>query len=666
MRAVEQRAMIEHYGRRTTVRSRTGAETRKRRTRPLSKRITWRANALICLIIILGFVVTSFISYHSNREAFEQDAERVSLLTSEGIARAIDAQFTQPIDVSLTMANDSLLKESLREELQRADDPAFVESLRTYLDAYRVKYGFDSVFLTSSATSRYYHFNGIDRTLERNNPENTWYFDFLEGTQDYALNIDNDEAMSNEITVFVNCRIVDEGTTIGIVGVGFNIDDLRTLFSSYEEQTDTHAYLVDGEGAVKVSTDGRDVEQANLFTDTAFAEFRDQALGNRAEEQSLWYSGAGGSGYLVSQYVPYLDWFLVVDHDTSSLTAQTTQQLSLALGVIAVVIVLVLVATTSIFRRYNDLIVKQTTAAEQEHKSIFQEAAEQIYENIYEVDITNNRAASEDTEQYFKSLGVPGKMPYDQALIIIAEKQIKEEFRESYLHTFSSASVEQAYERGEDTLTLDFMIAENDASYVWMRITAHLFIWSDDGSLRMLVYRQNIDEEKRREQALIEQMQRDSLTGLYNKAATQEHIRAMLADKPDGSYAFFILDIDDFKSVNDKLGHSAGDTVLEEFALIVGGHFRREDVVGRIGGDEFVAFSPVSDAACAERKAAELVAALQCAIETDAGVCQVSSSVGVALAPAAGSDFETLYRRADRKLYRAKELGKKRYAIDAG
>ena len=101
----------------------------------MGKRITWRANALICIIILLGFALTSYISYHSNREAFEQDAERVSQLTSEGIARDIDAQFTRPIDVSLTMANDSLLKEYLTVEREHLDDADYLESLRAYLDA---------------------------------------------------------------------------------------------------------------------------------------------------------------------------------------------------------------------------------------------------------------------------------------------------------------------------------------------------------------------------------------------------------------------------------------------------------------------------------------------------------------------------------------------------
>lgn len=636
----------------------------------MGKRTTWRANALICLIIVLGFALTSYISYHSNREAFEQDAERVSELTSEGIAREIDAQFTRPIDVSLTMANDSLLKEYLRSEPNRLDDAAYLESLRAYLDAYRVKYGYDSVFLASASSQRYYHFNGIDRMLDdRGNPENDWFYAFIEGGQEYALNVDNDEAAADEITVFVNGRILDEdGATLGIVGVGFRIDDLRALFAEYEGQTGTSAYLIDDAGIVKVSTDGSDDGSTDLFASDAFAGFKERVLGDREGHQSLWYSEKSASGYLVAQYIPYLDWFLVIDHDTSALDAQVARQLTLAIVVIAAVIVLVLAATTSIFRRYNRLIVQQTTAAEQERKTIFQEAAEQLYDNIYEIDVTHDRAASEETEHYFESLGAAPSTPFSKALAVIAERQIKEEFRQQYLDTFNPASVLAAYGRGEESLTYDFIATGDDGTETWMRINAHLFTWSEDGSVRMLVYRQSIDDEKRREQAMIEQMQRDSLTGLYNKAATQEHIRARLAGAPEDAFAFLILDIDDFKLVNDRFGHSAGDTVLTEFAQAMGGQFRRDDVVGRIGGDEFVAFLHLPDATSArqttEQKAGELVRALNMGVTTDAGACTLSASVGAAVAPASGRDFETLYRRADAALYRAKAQGKNRFAID--
>lgn len=297
-------------------------------------------------------------------------------------------------------------------------------------------------------------------------------------------------------------------------------------------------------------------------------------------------------------------------------------------------------------------------ATEKVHQAVFQEATEQLYENIYEIDITHNRAASESTAGYFESLGSPPDIPFDEALRIIAQKQIKEEYREGYIHTFHPERVLEAFESGKENLQYDFMITSDGQTYYWMRITAHIFRWQEDGSVRMLVYRQNIDEQKRHELYMMEQMQRDSLTGLYNKVAAQEHVRQMLEQRPERLYAFFILDIDHFKEVNDQLGHAAGDQVLVEFSRALAGAFEKDAVVGRIGGDEFIGFLAVKDMAAAEEQAEKLLTALR--RRTEEGV-NITASIGVAVAKGQGTDFETFYKKADFALYKAKKQGRSRY-----
>ena len=301
---------------------------------------------------------------------------------------------------------------------------------------------------------------------------------------------------------------------------------------------------------------------------------------------------------------------------------------------------------------------------EQKHRSVFQEATEELYENIYEVDLTHNRAASEATARYFESLGAAPDESYDEALKTIAETQIKEEFRQGYLDTFAPARVLKAYRDGVTSLRYDFMLStDGGRTYYWMRIIARIFAWDEDNSVRMFIYRQNIDAEKRHEGYLVEQMRRDSLTGLLNKAATQEAIRARLAEHPDTRFALFILDVDKFKQVNDSLGHATGDAVLVEFARTLREQFREGDVVGRIGGDEFVAFVRVPGRETAEKKAGDLVAALRREVKTDAATCSVSASIGVALTPEAGRVFEALYRNADAALYRTKARGRDGYTF---
>ena len=107
--------------------------------------------------------------------------------------------------------------------------------------------------------------------------------------------------------------------------------------------------------------------------------------------------------------------------------------------------------------------------------------------------------------------------------------------------------------------------------------------WEEDNSVRMFSYRQNIDAQKTQEKKLLANLERDHLSSLYNKKTTQDKIIQMLHQHPEQLFAFFILDIDAFKLVNDRFGHAVGDHVIADFAHILKNQFNEQDIVGRIG-----------------------------------------------------------------------------------
>ena len=84
--------------------------------------------------------------------------------------------------------------------------------------------------------------------------------------------------------------------------------------------------------------------------------------------------------------------------------------------------------------------------------------------------------------------------------------------------------------------------------------------------------------------------QTDEMTGLLTKSATRRRIDELLEEYPDEYFAYFIFDIDNFKQANDQFGHAFGDTVIRSFTQTLFEYFRKDDTLGRIGGDEFVAF----------------------------------------------------------------------------
>lgn len=164
-------------------------------------------------------------------------------------------------------------------------------------------------------------------------------------------------------------------------------------------------------------------------------------------------------------------------------------------------------------------------------------------------------------------------------------------------------------------------------------------------------------------EAMREIASRDALTGLLNRGALEEAIDKRLKTMTDmDCCALFIVDLDNFKAVNDNLGHQAGDRLLARAAGILSGMFRATDIVGRLGGDEFVVFlngNLTED--MIKSKGQAICDQLQFALGVSAEIV-VTASVGIHLAMG-GEGFDFLYHSADLALYKAKKSGKQTYCI---
>ena len=593
----------------------------------------FKTNAVISLILLIGFALTAALSYHANYRTSLDSMEQISTLTADGICYQLTAMFTKPVNVSLTMSHDSLLREHLSKETEYLEDEKYVDTTRNYLDTYREKYGFDSVFLVSAATSRYYNFNGIDRVLTEDSPENAWYYDLLKSDAEYSMNVDNDEVegADNVLTVFVNCK------------VKFNVT----------------AGLLGEDGTIEISTAHNGHVKTDWFELNGRHNIRGQILDWREKNTNLeiWAdkeeSGKERS-YIVARYIPELNWHLVVEQNTGQLLHGIRIQIILTGILLIIIVVSVLLIITAVIRNFN----KQITELMEERQESFVRATEQLYDNIYELNITKNCSVGKRTREYFKSLGA-NDLPYSEGQRVIADKQIKEEFREGYVSTFDPPNVIREYERGNHHLRYDFQMSEDADKYFWMRIDAYVFYSAEDDSIHMFTYRKNIEEEKKIQiQAVL-----DEMTRFYSKRETERLIETVLSGTPGGRYAFFIFDIDNFKQANDCYGHRFGDFCIKEFSSIIRKHFREKDILGRIGGDEFAAFIPVPDIGWARKKAGELAEALNTVIENQDRSWQMSVSIGVAVYPEAGTLFEELYGNADKALYETKIRGRNGFTI---
>lgn len=153
----------------------------------------------------------------------------------------------------------------------------------------------------------------------------------------------------------------------------------------------------------------------------------------------------------------------------------------------------------------------------------------------------------------------------------------------------------------------------------------------------------------------------DQLTGLNNKIATERKIQEYIEQNPNKQCLFFLFDIDNFKKINDTLGHAFGDEVLRSLGSQLSNEFRVTDIIGRTGGDEFILFlKDIKTDELLEKEARRLVNFFHNFQAGEYVKYSATSSIGATVYPRDAKDYNGLYKAADNALYEAKRQGKNR------
>ncbi len=203
-----------------------------------------------------------------------------------------------------------------------------------------------------------------------------------------------------------------------------------------------------------------------------------------------------------------------------------------------------------------------------------------------------------------------------------------------------------------------------DGRSIWIEWTSSALRDEVGRVVSLLTFVRDVTHQVDTHARLLHRAERDALTGVLSRRAIMERMEAELARRShDDLLAMYFLDLDGFKQINDRLGHVRGDRLLAQVAHAVQDIVRREDAVGRLGGDEFIVLSDVADVASAESLAGKLVDVIAAAGYDLLSGLRVTASVGVAITPIhARTGFELL-QRADDAMYLAKNLGRNRWAL---
>lgn len=258
-------------------------------------------------------------------------------------------------------------------------------------------------------------------------------------------------------------------------------------------------------------------------------------------------------------------------------------------------------------------------------------------------------------------------MRYTTFMALQREHNIAPSYQKYIEENLSISKLRADYECGKHSIELEYQGYDDEKNPIWRECGIHLDQDWETGHVIAYMVLKNIDADKQKEFLLQEKASRDYLTGLYNRGAGQERIDQFLQEQAAASvehtHVFLILDLDDFKQLNDTLGHQMGDRALQDVADILRIHFREYDIICRLAGDEFVVLIKNLPYDVIRKNTGILLRKLHLQYQCGQQTVAISASAGVAVWPVHGTNFRELYEKADKALYDAKEKGKKTYEI---
>ena len=260
-----------------------------------------------------------------------------------------------------------------------------------------------------------------------------------------------------------------------------------------------------------------------------------------------------------------------------------------------------------------------------------------------------------------------GKVKYSKGSL----EQMREDFQErsggSIIVDNQGVGSYLAYEPLDcNDWVLCYVVSEENAKASYVFITPYelllgLAFLAGVGALLLTMQRLNARDRRR----LMQKAEEDPLTGLLNKESTARSITDWLnEERCKGFQVLLMVDLDHFKEINDTYGHATGDLVLKKAAQVLRGVFRETDIVGRVGGDEFMVFlKNVGNPEVVQRLMSTLNSRIRAVTVDDLPEETLSCSIGAAFYPRHGKDFTLLYENADRALYEAKRAGRNGHAV---
>jgi len=303
---------------------------------------------LLSVMLLCAFWLCAWLSYQVAYQSLREQVENNHLpLTSDNVYSEIQRDLLQPIFISSLMAQDTFVRDWAINDEHPSQD------IIRYLSNIQQRYQTITAFFVSLKSARYYHPNGILKTLSINNPDDAWFYRVIQlpPEQDYEINIDYDTADTSRTTVFVNYKVFDfNNQLIGVTGVGLNIEAVKQLIQLYQKRYQRSVYFIDPLGNLSLSgpdyTGPRNISLREGLAEHA-AELLSQANGRyRFKDHHQQY-------YLNARYIPEFNWYLIVEQQDLPASVQLKHTLWFNLAISSLITLLMLILANLTLGRYQ-------------------------------------------------------------------------------------------------------------------------------------------------------------------------------------------------------------------------------------------------------------------------------------------------------------------------
>jgi len=307
----------------------------------------WKLIILIGTILITGFISINLANYFVSSNAIRSALIKNELpLTSNNIYSEIQASLLRPIYISSMMANDTFLKDWVDEGEKD------LNKISKYLAEIQNKYAVASTFLVSARTNRYYHSDGVLKTVSKKVPKDSWFFTMESHVGNYRVEVDNNEANRNHLTIFINHKLYDyNGNYTGVAGLGLDVVSVATMIDRYKDSYQRNVYFVDRNGEIKSHPDKSLIDKVNIQKMPGIEAVAKKILNGKIG--FLTYENELGTILLSYRYIPELNWFLLVEQTENKALRPIRQALYSNLLISAGITLLVLLISSFTIHRFQ-------------------------------------------------------------------------------------------------------------------------------------------------------------------------------------------------------------------------------------------------------------------------------------------------------------------------